>query len=137
MDHLSEVLKILDGALAHHSRKAIDYANLLAQKLEGEGQGRQASAVRTALSKRPVRSFSAAGLRSLPIDETSQAGTLDIVALSGDDVDLVLAPLAQDQLDDFLQSIVNFDRWHSEGVAVPNRLLIEGPVALARPPSPG
>lgn len=128
MDHLSEVLKILDGALAHDSRKAIDYANLLAQKLEGEGQSRQASAVRTALAKRPVRSFSAAGLRSLPIDDASQAETVDIVAPEGNaSTELILSPLAQDQVDEFLSSIASFDRWHAEGVAVPNRLLVEGP----------
>jgi len=128
MDHLSEVLKILDGAMAHDSRKARDYANLLAQKLEGEGQGRQASALRTALSKRSVRSFSAAGLRSLPIDDVSQAETLDIIAPEGNPaVDLVLAPLAQAQISEFMQSLANYDRWEAEGVAVPNRLLIQGP----------
>ncbi|MFC6044760.1 AAA family ATPase [Nocardioides hankookensis] len=128
MEHLSEVLKILDGALTHDSRKAVDYANLLAEKLEGDGQRRQAGAVRSALAKRPVRSFSAAGLRSLPIDDASQAETIDIVNPVDDaDDDLVLAPLAQEQLNEFLLSIANFDRWQAEGVAVPNRLLIVGP----------
>lgn len=128
MEHLSEVLKILDGALSHDSRKAIDYAGLLVEKLESEGQTRQAHAVRSALAKRPVRSFSPAGLRSLPIDDASQAETLDIVMpVDGDDEDLVLAPLAQEQLDEFLQSVAAYDRWQAEGVAVPNRLLIVGP----------
>ncbi|MCI2267150.1 AAA family ATPase [Sediminivirga luteola] len=128
MEHLSEVLKILDGALAHDSRKAVDYANLLAEKLDGDGQARQARAVRTALSKRPVRSFSAAGLRSLPIDDTSQAETIDIMdPVEADERDLVLAALAQEQLDDFLDSVAAFDRWDAEGIAVPNRLLIVGP----------
>lgn len=127
MDHLSEVLKILDGALSHDSRKAIDYANLLADKLDDDGQGRQARAVRNALTKRPVRSFSAAQLRSLPIDDATQTETLDIADPVDIPDDLVLHPFIQEQLDDFLLGISNFDRWQAEGVSVPNRMLIQGP----------
>jgi len=127
LDHLSEVLKILDGALSHDSRKAVDYANLLAEKLESDGQARQASAVRNALTKRPVRSYSAAGLRSLPIDDASQTETLDIVNPTEAPETLVLHPFVQEQLDDFLAGVHQFDRWQAEGVAVPNRLLIQGP----------
>lgn len=127
MDHLSEVLKILDGALSHDSRKAVDYANLLAEKLDNDGEGRQARAIRNALTKRPVRSFSAAGLTSLPIDDTTQTDTLDIA--DPDDVpeELVLHPFVKEQLDDFFLGISNFDRWQAEGVSVPNRMLIQGP----------
>lgn len=127
MEHLSEVLKILDGALSHDTRKAVDYATLLAEKLDGDGQGRQARTLRQALAKRPVRSFSTAGLRSLPIDDASKAETLDIVEPHGTPEPLVLHPFAQEQLEDFLAGVENFDRWHARGVASPNRLLIQGP----------
>ncbi len=127
MDHLSEVLRILDGALAHDTRKAVDYASLLAQKLEDEGQLRQARTVRQALAKRPVRSFATADARALPIDEATQAETLDISVPHAGDDRLVLHPRVKEQLDDFLLAVESFDRWHAEGVSVPNRLLIEGP----------
>jgi SpoVK/Ycf46/Vps4 family AAA+-type ATPase len=127
VDHLSELLKILDGALTHDVRKAADYASLLAEKLEREGQGRQAHAVRGALAKRPVRSFAAAGMRALPIDDASQTDTLDIVEPQVTPDPLILHPFAEQQLDEFLFAVDSFDKWHAEGVALPNRLLIIGP----------
>jgi len=37
MNHLPEVLKILEGALKANAQMAVSYANLLADKLENEG----------------------------------------------------------------------------------------------------
>lgn len=127
MDHLSEVLRILDGALSHDTRKAVDYANLLAQKLEDDGELRQARSLRQSLAKRPVRTFAAADMRSLPIDEATQAETLDIFHPHASSDVLVLNPHVSEQVEDFVLAVESFDRWHAEGVSVPSRLLIEGP----------
>lgn len=127
MEHLSEVVRILDGALSHDIRKAIDYANLLAEKLEAEGNPRQARTLRQAMAKRPVRSLSTTGLRSLPIDETSQTQTLDIVAPDSKPEELILHPFTSEQLSEFIETVQSYDDLHAQGVAAPNRLLIEGP----------
>lgn len=57
MEHLSEVLKILDGALKSNQSMAANYAGLLADKLERSGSRREASAIRERLARVPLRSF--------------------------------------------------------------------------------
>jgi len=46
IEHFSEVLKILDGALKANASMAANYAGLLADKLERDGQRQQARLVR-------------------------------------------------------------------------------------------
>ena len=54
MDHLSEVLKILDGALRANASMAANYAGLLADKLEETGNRQQARQIRERLSRAPA-----------------------------------------------------------------------------------
>jgi hypothetical protein len=46
VDHLSEVLKILDGALKANASMAASYAGLLADKLDEGGLRQQAKQIR-------------------------------------------------------------------------------------------
>lgn len=127
MEHLSEVLKILDAAILHDSGKAIDYANLLAAKLEAEKQTRQATAIRSRLSKTSVRKFAASSV-ALPIDESTKLPTVDIQDWSPAATDeLVLHPFVRAKLSEFMDGVENYDLWHAEGIAAPNRLLLHGP----------
>lgn len=128
MDHLAEVLKILDAAIVHDSNKAIDYANLLATKLDTEKQTRQAAAIRTRLKKSSVRSFAPASTSALPIDESTDLPTVDIQEWQEEALEeLVLHPFVESKLQGFLSGVAEFDRWHAEGISTPNRLLLHGP----------
>ena len=128
MEHLSEVLKILDAALMHDPKKAADYATLLAEKLESDKHPRQAQALRATMAKAPVREFATAGrLVGLPIDKDSQLDTVDVLYPVDEPDDLVLHPFVRARIDEFMAAIEAFDEWHSEGIATPNRMLIYGP----------
>jgi hypothetical protein len=54
LENLSEVLKILEGALKANATMASNYAGLLADKLEAAGERRQAGMIREKLSRAPV-----------------------------------------------------------------------------------
>ncbi|MHA7300860.1 AAA family ATPase [Pseudarthrobacter sp. MDT1-22] len=128
MEHLSEVVKILEAALRHDPHKAINYANLLATKLEDDRNGRQANAIRTVLAKVPTPSFSPAGVRSTtPRDEESQLDTVDVLEPGGPTEDLVLHPYVSTKIEDFMLGVKSHEKWFAEGIATPNRLLIYGP----------
>ncbi|MET3945802.1 DNA polymerase III delta prime subunit [Arthrobacter sp. UYCu512] len=128
MEHLSEVVKILEAALRHDPRKAVDYANLLAAKLEGDRNGRQANAIRTVLAKAPSPAFAPAGITTAPPrDEDSQLDTVDVLKPGGPPEDLVLHPYVSEKVQDFLVGVRSHEKWFAEGVATPNRLLIYGP----------
>lgn len=128
LEHLSEVVKILEAALRHDPRKAIDYANLLASKLESEHQGRQARTLRTVLAKSPAPAFAASGVGAAPPkDRESQTHTVDVLQPVLPMEDLVLHPYVASKIDDFIASIKSHERWEAAGVATPNRLLLYGP----------
>jgi hypothetical protein len=126
IEHLSEVVKILEGALRHNPRQSVDYALLLAEKLDRAGSGRQASLLRSVLSKAPAQAVANATSR-LPMDDESRLATVDVVVPGGQPADLILPPFTERLVREFLASVHAFDRLQARGVAVSNRLLIHGP----------
>lgn len=128
MNHLSEVLKILEAAIQHNVRKAADYAGLLADKLENEGERQQACLIREKLARIPQQSFSPQSSQdSLPIDNDSRMHTVDEERPRFDDISLVLPAIVSDRIEELISTIRSADRLASAGVMVPPRLLLYGP----------
>lgn len=112
--------------MRHDPRQSVDYALLLAEKLDREGALRQASLLRAILSKAPAQSVSTASAK-LPMDEDSRLATVDISNPSGDAESLILSRYTESLIEEFLGSVRAFDLLQSKGVPVSNRLLIHGP----------
>lgn len=128
MDHLAVVIKILEGAVRHDPRQSVDYALLLADKLEKEGSGRQAQLVRSELSKGPSAAMTVASAdRTLPFDEESKLSTVDLIDPDAGRPELVLSEFSQERIQEFLSTVRKFDVLQAEGLAIKNRLLIYGP----------
>ena len=134
VEHLSEVVKILDAALMHDPQKASAYGQLLASKLDEDQQPRQARAVRAVLGKLPAVGVGASyASPKLPLDSENTLAVVDVKSVDElPDDELVLHPYVRDRIDDFLESVRMYDRWAANGVAAANRLLIYGSPALAR-----
>ena len=132
MEHLSEVLKILDGALKANASMASNYAGLLADKLEQDGQRAQARMVRERLARAPMALAIAqdasrgVSLGKLPTDSDSRLNTVDVSLPSVEAMHLVLPDAISDRLDDFVRGVRHPDQLASAGVAIPNRVLIYG-----------
>ena len=128
MENLSEVLKILEGALQHNVRKAADYAGLLADKLEEKGELQQAKMLRQKISKAPQDILAPAGLlSSLPVDSESQLYTLDEERVLLGDAEIVLPDNVSLRIDEFVKSISSRDKLLALGLYQPSRLLFYGP----------
>lgn len=129
MEHLSEVVKILDAALMHDTDRAKAYANLLAEKLDRDKQPRQARALRTVLAKLPGTGVSTShGSTRPPTDAENNLAIVDVTAARDlRDDDLVLHPYVASRVEEFLKAVELFDEFDAHGVAPPNRLLIYGP----------
>lgn len=128
MDHISEVLKILEGALQHNLRKAADYAGLLADKLDEDGQSSHAAMIRKRLARVPQEAFSPTSLaHSLPVDSESRMNTVDEERPSKDDTALELPESAATRLNEFVQSVLAAERLAAAGLQHPARLLLYGP----------
>lgn len=128
MENLSEVLKILEGALQHNVRKAADYAGLLADKLDEKGESRQAAMIRQKLARVPQETFSPTNLaHSLPVDSESRLNTVDEERPLRDDTKLALPENVAARLSEFIDSVRAADQLAAAGLRHPARLLLYGP----------
>ncbi|MDN4547172.1 anti-phage ATPase IteA [Pseudomonas sp. C32] len=132
MEHLSEILKILDGALKANASMASNYAGLLADKLELDGSSRQARMIRERLARAPAALASAqdasggVNFGSLPVDGESHLHTVDVsYPVIGDDP-LLLPSAIQQRVDEFLVNVRRYDDLAKAGAAMPSRLLTYG-----------
>jgi SpoVK/Ycf46/Vps4 family AAA+-type ATPase len=127
------VLKILDGALKANASMASNYAGLLADKLESDGERAQARMVRERLARAPMAVVSAqnagAGFNmgQLPTDTESRLHTVDLCRPQADEVQLLLPDAIQGRLNEFLQCVRHHDQLAQAGAALANRVLIYGP----------
>lgn len=128
MDHLSEVLKILEGALQHNVRKAADYAGLLAEKLEEKGDVRQAAMIRQKLARIPQETFSPTSFEhTLPVDSESRLNTVDEELPRREDIELALPENVTPRISEFVGAVQAAEKLAAAGLRHPARLLLYGP----------
>lgn len=132
MDHVLEVIKIIEGGIKGNINQVASYASLLADKLEKDGQARQAKSVRskidTALSN--IQSYSSTSLNSynvLPVDNDSRLTLGDETKPAIKDNLVLFNSYVQMQLDEFLNFISKSYLLESAGVGIAPSMLIYGP----------
>lgn len=127
---MSEVLKILDGALRSNATMSTNYAGLLADKLELDGEREIAKRIRERLSRAPTavaRAQDMAGMiGGLPVDSESRLDTLDVSTPAKGSVHLCLPDGSAKRINEFLQCINHYDRLHRASAAMPLRMLLYG-----------
>lgn len=128
--HLSEVLKILDGALKSNATMSTNYAGLLADKLEQDGERETAGRIRERLARAPsavAHTQDASRLSTgLPVDQESRLDTVDVSLPAKGEVALHLPGGTTNRIAEFLQSVLHYDRLHAAQAALPLRLLLYG-----------
>lgn len=122
---MSEVLKILDGALRHSSEQAERYGGLLAAKLEEDGDRSSARLIRERLARVPKPAMGAQLSKRLPQDQETKGLLLDEEWPT--DVVAVFSHAVQRSVDEFIESVARFDELRAAGVELPCRLLMYGP----------
>ncbi|MFU6377848.1 anti-phage ATPase IteA [Metapseudomonas otitidis] len=133
MEHLSEVLKILDGALKANASMASNYAGLLADKLEQAGDGKQARMIRERLARAPVAlanaqdASSGVSFGSLPVDGESHLHTVDVSHPVEDETNLLLPSAITSRVCEFIANVQRYDELARVNAAMPSRLLAYGP----------
>lgn len=128
--HLSEVLKILDGALKSNATMSTNYAGLLADKLEQDGERETATRIRERLARAPAAvahtQDASRAFASLPIDTESRLDTIDASAPAKGSIALHLPGGTANRIAEFLQTVRNYDRLRMAKAAAPLRLLLYG-----------
>ncbi|MBK9442173.1 MAG: ATP-binding protein [Comamonadaceae bacterium] len=112
---------------------ATNYAGLLADKLEEDGERQQARLIRERLARAPIAIASAQGaghgvhFGQLPTDNDSRLNTVDITQPLLESTDVLLPDAIQARLMEFIQCVEHHDELQRVGAALANRLLIYGP----------
>lgn len=133
MEYLSEILKILDGALKANASMASNYAGLLADKLESDGDKRQARMIRERLARAPVAlaiaqdAANGFSYSNLPTDGESHLHTVDVSQPELEKESLLLSSAVAGRVHEFLANIRRFDDLARVGAAMSSRLLTYGP----------
>lgn len=129
--HLSEVLKILDGALKSNASMSTNYAGLLADKLEQDGYREQAMRIRERLARAPsaiAHAQDSSRITSgLPIDSESKLYTVDLSQAEKGSVMLKLPTASMSRVTEFVNSVIHYDKLQSYAAALPLRLMLYGP----------
>lgn len=132
MDHVLEVIKIIEGGIKGNITQVTSYASLLADKLEQEGMERQAKNVRNKISSAllNIQSYSSASLNTgsvLPVDGDSRLTLGDESRPLISDNSVIFNLYIQDQIDEFLNFIDKSNLLENAGVGIAPSMLIYGP----------
>lgn len=129
MQHLFEVLKIVDGAVNADRKKVAAYAEQLAVKLEAEGDARSASGIRRAIANAKAPDLSAARMvpASLPVDSESRLKLADERVFAPDEVKVYLDEQTTERVAEFVHQVNASDVLLASGVGIAPSLLMHGP----------
>jgi len=128
MEHLLEILKILDGAVNADRRKVATYGEQLAAKLEAKGDTKAAEAIRRTVRKSSIAEVSPSRLApALPVDGESRLQLADERTIASDDVHLVLDPPVASRIAEFVAYVKASDALIANGVGIAPSLLMFGP----------
>lgn len=131
MEHLPEVLKILEGALKRDPSKATRYAELLASKLEQDGDSASAGHLRRTIAEIRPKALQptsvAATAHRVPVDSESRLALATTTHPKVDDTPLVLDDHSGQALNSFIASYRGLDQLLSAGLTGPGHILLFGP----------
>jgi len=129
MQHLPEVLKIVEGGLRRDAAKVTRYVELLCRKLEAEGDTKSAELLKKAAGSTEAAGLKAAdvGVRApVPVDAESRVAMAEVLQPTNN-VPLVLAPEARAGLEEFIQAYERRSELLASGLESPGHVLLYGP----------
>ena len=123
----TEIIKIIEGGLASDKEKVVNYATVLANNLEKQGESSLAKKIRSTLSQKRGALTSLDSFSTKPVDTESR---MDIVELSHPQIEssqIVLSKYIQEEIYNFIESYNRRDILLKSGFSLPNSLLLYGP----------
>ncbi|WP_444893295.1 AAA family ATPase [Microbulbifer sp. TRSA001] len=130
MQHLPEILKIIEGGVKNNATQVASYASLLADKLESEGLQRDAGSIRKKLNS--VASPAdltphAIDSTPLPVDRDSRLTLGDLTLPILENSQVQLNDQVKEKVNEFLEFIKQSHLLTSAGVGITPSMLIYGP----------
>lgn len=129
MDHLPEVLKIIEGGIKSNHLQVQSYAKLLAEKLDKDGLSRAAQSVRKKLDAIQNEGYATSHLSTitLPVDRDSRLALGDESFPKLQEKFIKLPTQIKNTLDEFLGFIDKAELLAEAGVGISPSMLLYGP----------
>lgn len=130
MEHLLEILKIVEGAVGADRDKVVSYTKQLADKLTASGEEEAAKRLRRVLGTSKAHAVSLALLNNgsrMPVDNESRLALAEEELILPADARVFLPDEVQATVTEFLRFVQGADRLLANGVDIHPSLLIYGP----------
>jgi len=122
----TEIIKIIEGGLVNDKEKIINYATVLANNLENQGELSLAKKIRSTLSKRKGGLSSLDSFSSKPVDSESRMDIVEVTTPNIAQNELVLSKYTQEAIYKFVESYKHRDLLLKSGIDGFNSLLLYG-----------
>ena len=123
----TEIVKIIEGGLVNDKEKVFNYATVLADNLEKQGEFSLASKIRLTLSKKKGTLTSLDSFSTKPVDTESRMDIVDISSPQIEADQIVLSKYTQEAIYSFVESYNRRDALLKSGFDASNSLLLYGP----------
>jgi SpoVK/Ycf46/Vps4 family AAA+-type ATPase len=123
----TEIVKIIEGSLVNDKEKVINYATVLADNLENQGDASLAKKIRATLSKKQGTLTSLDNFSTKPVDTESRMDIVEITTPQIEPSQVILSKYSQDAIYSFVESYKHRDTLLKSGLDVSNSLLLYGP----------
>jgi SpoVK/Ycf46/Vps4 family AAA+-type ATPase len=123
----TEIVKIIEGGLVNDKEKVVNYATVLADNLEIQGESSLSKKIKATLSKRKGTLTSLDSFSTRPVDAESRMDIIDISSPQIDATQIVLSKYSQEAILNFTESYKRRDILLKSGFDASNSLLLYGP----------
>lgn len=122
----TEILRIIEAGLAKDAKKVYNYAKLLADKLDKDGDSKMAKMIMRAIENRPATTVTMDELLTTPVDQESRLSIVDVEVPSKEHRPIVLPKLVDNKIEDFIIRVAHQSQLIKGGVDISNTLLLYG-----------
>ena len=123
----TEILRIIEGGLGKDPSKVYNYAKLLADKVEKDGDAKMAKMIMKIIEKKePSVAVTMDELLTVPVDHESRMSIVDIEIPNKNAAPIVLQPLLQNKISDFISAVKHQSKLIGHGIETSNTLLLYG-----------
>jgi len=129
MDYLLEISRIIDGAVKGNQTKVLAYVQQLARKLNEAGDKQAAARLLRSVEKNCKPEVTVSSVMSspqLPVDSESRLSLADEHWILLDDVKLILDPIIERQVTEFIRFVKSADKLLASPVGIAPTMLIYG-----------
>lgn len=122
----TEILRIIEGGLTKDIKKVYNYAKLLAEKAEKDGDSKMAKMILKAIENRTATTITMDELLTTPVDQESRLSIVDVAVPSKEEIPVILPKLVDGKIADFINVVKHQSQLIQKGVETSNSLLLYG-----------